>query len=290
MEAMDLNKARRWDPQGERRHAELRQLHVLLVTHHHRAIAPDAVSFRQAVLRGSRGIDHLPFVRLTPALGDTVSEARHEHMPTDDRRPNPPSSELEIVLLARHGETEWNRLGIRQGQLDSGLTGRGRAQAARLAATLADQRPDRVFTSPLGRAAITARLCGDRLGLEVMVLDELAEVHHGEMAGLTATEIEERFPGQMAERAADRYEWRFPGGESYADADRRGAIALDRIAASGSLRPLVVSHAMIGRVLLRRLVGADPTTALAWDQPHDIVYRVDPVRLTYTRIKTDAAE
>jgi broad specificity phosphatase PhoE len=208
-------------------------------------------------------------------------------MPTHDRRPNPPASDLELVLLARHGETEWNRLGIRQGQMDSGLTERGRAQAARLAETLADQRPDGVFASPLGRSAATAQRCGERLGLDVTVLDELAEVHHGEMAGLTSAEIEERFPGAMARRAADRYEWRFPGGESYADADRRGAIALGRIATSGSLRPIVVSHEMIGRMLLRRLLGADPATAFTWDQPHDVVFRVDPGRLTFTRLKVD---
>ncbi len=208
-------------------------------------------------------------------------------MPTHDHRPNPPASDLEVVLLARHGETEWNRLGIRQGQLDSGLTERGRAQAVRLGETLADLRPDGVFTSPLGRAAVTAEMCGERLGLDVTVLDELAEVHHGEMAGLTSSEIEERFPGRMARRAADRYEWRFPGGESYADADRRGAIALRRIATSGSLRPLVVSHEMIGRMLLRRLLGADLATALTWVQPHDVVFRVDLGRLTFTRLKVD---
>jgi len=211
-------------------------------------------------------------------------------MSSPERHLDPPASDLEVVLLARHGETEWNRLGIRQGQLDSDLTGRGRAQAAGLAQSVAEHRPDGIFTSPLGRAAVTAEFCGERLGLPVTVIDELSEIHHGEMAGLSSTEVEERFPGRMARRAADRYEWRFPGGESYADGDRRAAIALRRIAAtSGIRRPLVVSHEMIGRMLLRRLLGADPATAFTWDQPHDVVFRVDPARLTYTRIAVDVA-
>ncbi len=46
---------------------------------------------------------------------------------------------------------------------------------------------------------------------------------------------------------------------------------------------------MIGRMLLRRLLGADPATAFAWDQPHDVVYRVDPVRATFTRLKLAAS-
>ncbi len=102
------------------------------------------------------------------------------------------------------------------------------------------------------------------------------------MAGLTSAEIEARFPGRLARRAADRYRWGFPGGgESYADADRRGAIALRRIAAGGSRRPLLVSHEMIGRMLLRWL-GADPATAFTWDHPHDVVYRIDPERRTFS--------
>jgi hypothetical protein len=37
----------------------------------------------------------------------------------------------------------------------------------------------------------------------------------------------------------------------------------------------IVSHEMFGRMSLRHLLGADPTTALGWNQPHDVIYRVD---------------
>ena len=144
---------------------------------------------------------------------------------------------LEEVFVARHAETEWNRLGRRQGQLDSPLTAAGRHHAERLAARLVGLGIDGVFASPLGRAVTTAEVCGRALGRPVVLVDELAEVHHGAMAGLTSTEIERAFPGQMALRAANRYGWRFPDGESYADADRRAAVALRRIAATRSPPP-----------------------------------------------------
>lgn len=38
---------------------------------------------------------------------------------------------LEQVLLARHGKTEWNRIGRRQGRLDSPLTAEGLAETGR---------------------------------------------------------------------------------------------------------------------------------------------------------------
>jgi broad specificity phosphatase PhoE len=180
------------------------------------------------------------------------------------------------VFLARHGETEWNRAGRRQGQLDSPLTPEGRAEVQRMAERLrAPGAIDAIFSSPIGRALTTAQLYADALGLTVVVVDELAEIHHGDTAGLRADEIEEAFPGALAARAADKYRWCFPGGESYADGDVRAAAALRVLTSSGAERPLVVSHEMIERMLLRHLLDLSPAEALAYGHPHGVVYRVD---------------
>ena len=95
------------------------------------------------------------------------------------------------------------------------------------------------------------------------------------MAGMTNEEIERAFPGEMARRSRDKYRWRFPNGESYADADSRAASALRRIAESGGSRPLVVSHEMIGRMLLRNLLGLEPQDALKSGLAHNVIYRID---------------
>jgi broad specificity phosphatase PhoE len=182
---------------------------------------------------------------------------------------------VDQVFLARHGETEWNREGRRQGQLDSPLTIVGLAKTRRIAVSIADLPVDSVFSSPLGRAAATAQLFAESLEVTPIVIDELREVDHGEMAGLTNAEIEQSYPGELDRRAADHYRWRFPSGESYEDADRRAAVALQKVEATGVLRPLLVSHEMIGRMLLRNLLELDPAEALKTRQPHDIVYRID---------------
>ena len=113
------------------------------------------------------------------------------------------------------------------------------------------------------------------------ILDELAEVHHGQFAGLTNDDIEATYPGSFEARAREKYRWRFPGGESYADVDERAALALESIAAS-SARPLIVSHEMIGRMLLRHLLDLSPEDALSRKHPHNIVYRVDMVTAELT--------
>jgi broad specificity phosphatase PhoE len=178
------------------------------------------------------------------------------------------------VLLARHGQTEWNLTGRRQGRADSPLTAAGLAQAHRNAELLRAEDIDLICTSPLGRARTTAEIIAEAAGVPVHVHHGLAEVDHGDFTGLTGAEIAHRAP----ERAHDKYRWRFPSGESYADADRRAAAALQAIAVD-TRRPLIVSHEMIGRMLVRTLLGEPPATALARHQPHDAVYEVADGRL-----------
>lgn len=189
------------------------------------------------------------------------------------------------VFVARHGETEWNQERRRQGQLDSPLTALGQLQAERLAVVAGGLLVDGVFSSPLERSVTTAARCADALCLTVSVIEELAEVHHGDMAGLTSKEIDVRFPGEMVRRAADKYRWRFPGGESYADVDRRAGRALSCIAAEGVVRPLIVSHEMIGRMLMRNLLGVGSRTALGWGHPHDVIYAIDLAEHKRTAIR-----
>jgi broad specificity phosphatase PhoE len=181
-----------------------------------------------------------------------------------------PGVTFDVVYLARHGQTEWNVAGRRQGRLDSPLTALGVRQAQLNASLLRLHSIDAVVTSPLGRARRTADVFGEALGLPVQVVDDLAEVDHGEWSGLTSAEIDGRWPGQRAVREQAKYTFRFPGGESYADAEVRAARAL---AAIGVPRPLIVSHEMIGRLLLPQLGVPD---ALSTRQPSDVIYQVRP--------------
>jgi broad specificity phosphatase PhoE len=182
----------------------------------------------------------------------------------------------ESVFLARHAQTQWNLVRRRQGRLDSALTDAGVEQARRHAVVLRGKGIDGIFVSPMGRSVATARIIGDALGLEIEVVDELAELDHGGFSGLIDEQIDARFPGERQRRSTDKYEWRFPGGESYVDADIRAGRALDQVDRRPSRRPLVVSHEMIGRMLRRHLLDLDPYAALARSQPHDVIFEIDP--------------
>jgi probable phosphoglycerate mutase len=145
------------------------------------------------------------------------------------------------ILLARHGETDWNRDNRFQGHADPPLNETGRMQAAELAATLASQELVAVYSSPLQRALETARVVAAARGLDPVPVDALREVDVGSWQGLTRTEIEERFPEQFA-RWLD-YEQGWADGESYQEMGERVVTALLELAAAHEgERVLAVSH------------------------------------------------
>jgi broad specificity phosphatase PhoE len=145
------------------------------------------------------------------------------------------------ILLARHGETDWNREGRFQGHADPPLNETGRAQAAELAAELKDVELAAIYSSPLRRALETARMVAAEHGLEPIPVDALREVDVGSWQGLTRAEIEAQFPEQFA-RWLD-YDQGWEDGESYEEMGRRVVAALLALAAThDGQRILVVTH------------------------------------------------
>ncbi len=103
------------------------------------------------------------------------------------------------IILVRHGETEWNRLGRLQGHLDVGLSDEGHAQATLLATRLlAEQaqggRFDACYSSDLSRARQTAQALADALGLPLSVLPALRERHYGVFQSQDKPQIQARYP------------------------------------------------------------------------------------------------
>ncbi|MDQ0725598.1 histidine phosphatase family protein [Microbacterium sp. W4I20] len=181
----------------------------------------------------------------------------------------------ERLLLVRHGQTTWNLQRRLQGQLDSPLTDDGIAQANAMAARLAQIGIGTICSSPLGRALHTAEIIAGRIGVDVIEVPELAELHHGDLAGMTWDEIDQKHPGAREERAANRWGWSFPGGESYAQARARARKALSSCGWASAGLPLLVSHEMIGRMLRAELRGLDAAGALSLRHPHGVVFEIE---------------
>jgi alpha-ribazole phosphatase len=124
-----------------------------------------------------------------------------------------------MIIFVRHGQTDVNREGRLQGRLDAPLTELGREQARLVAAGLASSGATAVVTSPLVRAAETAREIAATLGVEVEADARLIEVDYGEWDGRKFSEVAPEEWGRWRDDVA----FVPPGGESLLDVATRVA-------------------------------------------------------------------
>ena len=163
------------------------------------------------------------------------------------------------LLLARHGETEWNRVGRWQGHADPPLNEAGRRQAEELAESVAGDGIVALYSSDLRRARDTARAVGHRLGLKVVEDAALREIDVGSWSGLTRAEVEQRFPEGYARWLAGEIGH---DGETREELTERVVNAATRIAAGHPGESvLVVTHGGVIRALRRHAAG-DPGTGV----------------------------
>ncbi len=100
---------------------------------------------------------------------------------------------MTTILLARHGETDWNRDLRVQGHSDTPLNELGREQARALAEALAGEPIQAIYASDLSRARETAEIVAASRELEVQLEPALRERNFGSWEGLTREEIDGRF-------------------------------------------------------------------------------------------------
>ena len=134
------------------------------------------------------------------------------------------------LILARHGQTEVNRLGNIQGRGSAPLNETGRNQAAKLALALRGDAPFTLYSSPLRRALETAQAVAKLTGFEIVPDDGLTEMDVGEFEGLSGPQLRERFPEVMRVWDQDAARAVMPGGESLTDVRDRAWHTVERLA------------------------------------------------------------
>lgn len=162
------------------------------------------------------------------------------------------------LVLARHGQTDWNAARRFQGASDIGLSERGRAQAECLGRAIDGRRLAAVYVSPLLRARETAAIAVRQGAIPVIPIDALRELSLGEWEGRTVDEIrgEEGDPYLAWLRAP--HDFPPPGGEPLDRVAARVRAALDGIAAAhgGEDEVLVIAHGGVISVYACDLLGS----------------------------------
>lgn len=159
------------------------------------------------------------------------------------------------LLLARHGETDYNQQWRYQGRTDLGLNRVGRRQAEGLRRRLSRQPIDVIYTSNFKRAADTAGIIAQRRGLRVVPCENLAEIDFGKFEGLTHAEIVKSYPDwQPSDFSFTAY-----GGESLEQLARRIRAFENELRSDNPADAdiLIIAHSGSLRVLLCVLLGMD---------------------------------
>lgn len=177
------------------------------------------------------------------------------------------------LLLVRHA-THAAGAGVLAGRAPGvALSERGRDEAHRLAARLADLSLAAIYTSPLERTVETAEAIASHHGIPATARDGLQELDYGDWTGRRVADLEadQTWRRWNSERGASAA----PGGESMADAQRRAVAVLGAIsAAHPDASVVVVTHSEIIRAAL-----------LAWlDCSLDVFHRIDVAPASITTV------
>ncbi len=208
----------------------------------------------------------LESLNLTDQIGLTLPKPRQNY-------------EALRLLLVRHGETDWNRQGKFQGQIDVPLNDNGRLQGKQAAHFLQDVHIDFAVSSSMLRPKETAELIlAHHPEVSLAVEDQLREISHGKWEGCLETEIESLYPGELQRWQSTPAEVQMPEGENLQQVWDRAIAAWNAIVeahlGTGKVG-LVVAHDAVNKVILCHLAGLGPEQIWSFKQGNGAVSVID---------------
>jgi 2,3-bisphosphoglycerate-dependent phosphoglycerate mutase len=168
-----------------------------------------------------------------------------------------------VLVLVRHGESEWNKLNLFTGWKDPDLSDKGVAEAHKAGQLLSAQglKFDVAFTSNLKRAQRTLDIMLDELGqanLPIVRDQQLNERDYGDLSGLNKDQARQKWGEQQVHIWRRSFDVPPPGGESLKDTAARvlpyyAAKIWPELAAGRNV--LIAAHGNSLRALIMQLEG-----------------------------------
>ncbi len=161
------------------------------------------------------------------------------------------------LYVVRHGETELSTQRAYSGRRDVPLTDTGCGQARRVGERLRGAGVDAIYSSPLSRAADTARAIAEATGAPLRIDQRLTEVDFGPLEGLDREGARERFGEAYQSWREDPMGSPMPGTEPLAEAlERARNVTTEAVARCRC--PVLVGHQGILRLVLVALGRIEP--------------------------------
>ena len=131
---------------------------------------------------------------------------------------------MPYLVFVRHGQSEWNALGLWTGQTDVALTDQGRAEAQKAAEYLQDIPLHKAYTSKLTRAQQTLHEIKQAVGaaeVETIEHEALNERDYGEYTAKNKWEIKDKLGDEEFTKLRRNWDHPVPGGETLKDVSDR---------------------------------------------------------------------
>jgi broad specificity phosphatase PhoE len=159
------------------------------------------------------------------------------------------------IYLVRHGETEFNRLGVFRGRYEVELNEVGLKQAGETGAALAGEGIEFILTSPLKRAVVTAEIISRAIGIGYEVDDAFNNIDLGDWQGVPKSKVRETYPDEWRRWTTEPEGLVLPGGESVEDVRKRASARLLEVVGSGQRDLAIVTHRSVIKVLAAFMLG-----------------------------------
>ncbi len=159
------------------------------------------------------------------------------------------------IYLIRHGETEFNRLGIFRGRYEVDLNDNGRSQAGETGRALKNEDIDFILTGPLGRTMETARIVAGEIGVDCRVDEAFNNIALGKWQGVEKEKVKREFPEMWKIWISDAENLKLPGGESVDEVRQRATRRLLEVVAQEEASFAVVTHRSVIKGLAASLLG-----------------------------------
>ena len=203
---------------------------------------------------------------------------------------------MTTLILVRHGESEWNRAGRIQGQVNSPLTDLGinQAKAIRdhLSEILLNQQLE-IYTSPLDRAIQTAEIIAQGIeypSRKIIIEERLNDFNVGEISGTFGWDkVAEIFPEQAQLRLQDPTRFHPSGGESGAEFEARLRSLLEDLKDDDTLK-LMVSHGIVNKFIRGILKNLSGKEMVELGESQNTIYRLEQGEETEIKISPTIRE
>lgn len=148
-----------------------------------------------------------------------------------------------VLIVLRHGESEWNKENRFTGWTDVGLSGNGMQEAQHAGDLISQYNIDYVCVSTLKRAVHTFTIFSDKLKpsnngtLTIYYMDELRERDYGDLTGKNKDELKEMYGADMVQKWRRSYYESPPNGENLDQVAERAGGCFDK-----DIRPLLAQN------------------------------------------------